>query len=348
MKTAIDCRMLGSSGIGTYIAELLPFFLKNSECLLIGRSEDIEQYRDNINAQLCPCSVPVFSLKELFAFPRSIVKQINNCDIYYTPYCNIPSGIRIPVYSTIHDIVFLDIPGLASKAGVLVRKLFYKRAIHKSKVIFTVSKFSAERIKKLLKCRKPVVVTYSAVPSWLLSPSKKATKTDTILFVGNIKKHKGLHVLLPAFLEARKRGLTQQLLIVGNAENFRTGDETIKHEIDFMPEDSVKFTGRISDEELKTLYKEAKLLIQPSLYEGFGLPPLEAMTLGTNALISDIPVFKEIYDQFPVMFFKDGDFMDLALKMMNAVTAPPPDYIPRTYSFENTYKLIFAAIDFYK
>lgn len=139
MKTAIDCRMLGSSGIGTYIAELLPFFLKNSECLLIGRSEDIEQYRDNINAQLCPCSVPVFSLKELFAFPRSIVKQINNCDIYYTPYCNIPSGIRIPVYSTIHDIVFLDIPGLASKAGVLVRKLFYKRAIHKSKVIFTVS-----------------------------------------------------------------------------------------------------------------------------------------------------------------------------------------------------------------
>jgi len=61
---------------------------------------------------------------------------------------------------------------------------------------------------------------------------------------------------------------------------------------------------------------EAALLVQPSLYEGFGFPPLEALVLGTRALISDIPVFKEIYEGFPVVFFHAGDAEDLKNKMV--------------------------------
>ncbi|MFA6857377.1 MAG: glycosyltransferase family 1 protein [Treponema sp.] len=349
MKLAVDCRMLGTGGIGTYIAELIPLFLEKYTCLLIGRGEDIAAYADNPHAELCPCAVKAFSLRELTAFPSTITGRINACDVYYTPYCNIPSGIKVPVFSTIHDVVFLDVPGLAPKTGTAVRKWFYKRAVRKSRAVFTVSKFSAGRIMELLKCRKPVVVTYSAVPSWLQNDTPGTVQKDgSILFVGNIKKHKGLHVLLPAFRSALEKGLASQLVIVGNTENFRTGDDSILHDIEKMPAGSVRFTGKVSEAELKQLYEKASLLVQPSLYEGFGLPPLEAMTLGTNALISDIPVFREIYAQYPVTFFKNGDSCDLALKLLSCMTIPPPRNIPGLYSFRHTFDRLSAGIDFYR
>jgi glycosyltransferase involved in cell wall biosynthesis len=342
---AIDCRMLGSGGIGTYIAELIPFFLGDNRCLLIGRAADLEKFREHPNAELCACDIPPFSLRELLAFPRDISKRINACDVYYSPYCNIPSGIRVPIVSTIHDVVFLDVPGLASKAGTLARKGFYAYAVRKSRAVCTVSEFSAERIRAHLRCKKPIVVTYSAVPSWLeKKPGEAAQKDGSILFVGNIKRHKGLHALLPAFRDAREKGLKAQLVIVGNADNFRTGDDTILREIDDMPAGAVRFTGKVSDEELKRLYECAALLVQPSLYEGFGLPPLEALTLGTNALISDLPVFREIYAEYPVRFFKADDREDLAAKLAECVLLPPPEHIPEIYSFSRTYGLISAAI----
>src|SRR5574344_156897 len=345
MKIAIDCRMIGSGGIGTYISELIPYFLKSHECLLLGRMGDIEQYGSNPNATLCECNIKTFSLKELLFFPHEICKKINQCDVYYTPYCNIPSGIHIPIFCTIHDIVFLDVPHLTSAIGTLGRRWFYKHAIHKSTHIFTVSNFSKERIINKLGCRKPITVTFSAVPTWLLpSSDEQFTKTDTILFVGNIKRHKGLHTLLPAFLEARKKGLSAKLVIVGNAQKFRSSDDSIAKEIDDMPQDSVVFTGKISDSMLKRLYAESKLLVQPSLYEGFGLPPLEALTLGTNALITDIPVFKEVYKEFPVVYFRTGDSHDLSEKILTSINLKAPVKIPNLYSFEKTYVCINDAL----
>ena len=66
------------------------------------------------------------------------------------------------------------------------------------------------------------------------------------------------------------------------------------------------------------LLVSARLLVQPSLYEGFGIPPLEALYCGTRAVISDIPVFREIYADFPVRFFRAGDALDLEARMEEA------------------------------
>lgn len=68
---------------------------------------------------------------------------------------------------------------------------------------------------------------------------------------------------------------------------------------------------------MKKLIAEARILIQPSLYEGFGIPPLEALALGTNAIVSDIEIFKEIYSDLPVTFFKVNDEEDLKSKVQN-------------------------------
>lgn len=348
MKIAIDCRMMGSGGIGSYITALLPFFVKENICILIGDKEKLNF--NNNNVKIINCNIPTFSFKELFHFPKNILSDINKCDIYYSPYCNIPSGIKIPIFTTIHDVVFFDVPGLTGKLGLLARKCFYQRAYNKSKTVFTVSNFSKERIEYHLNTKNiPTIVTYNAIPQWFSeNVDKNIQKEDFILFVGNIKRHKGLHTLLPAFQKALDNGLTCKLKIVGNADNFRSQDSSIWAEIEQLPKDSVEFTGRISDEELKHLYSSAKLLIQPSLYEGFGMPPMESLISGTNVVISDIPVFKEIYEDFPVTYFKVSDSDDLCKKILQSINLPAPQNLPDRFSFEKTYNIIYKTfLDFF-
>lgn len=347
-KIAIDCRMLGSGGIGTYLESLLPFFLIDFECLLFGNKDKIIQ---SLNEQtnklvIAECDIKCFSVKEFIGLPKKLLQKINDCDYYYTPYCNIPNGIQIPVYSTIHDVVFLDVPGLTSKIGVFIRKYFYQRAINKSKKIFTVSNFSAERIKETLKLKdKEIIVTYNAVPQWFIEKkSKKVVKEKSILFVGNIKKHKGLHTLLKAFEIISQKEKDLKLVIVGNKDNFRTGDDEIPLLIKQFDQSKIEFTGRISNSELKDYYQKSTLLVQPSLYEGFGMPPLEALYSGINAVISDIPVFKEIYKDLPVLFFECENAQSLAEKILEGLKMKAPVIKEEIYSFEKSYERLIKGI----
>ena len=174
-------------------------------------------------------------------------------------------------------------------------------------------------------------------------------KRDAIVFVGNIKKHKGLECLLDAFAAAKKEGLSHKLIIVGSKENFRTFDNAVTQKADALG-DSVVFTGFVSDGALMDLLASAALLVQPSLYEGFCLPPLEAMSLGTGVLISDIPVLKEVYADFPVTFFKAGNSASLKEKLSELLTggnrAVPvlSDKLLRKYTFEKTAAKIMGHI----
>ena len=347
MKIAVDCRMSGKSGIGTFIDGVLPSLAKmDVELLLVGKSSSPVEGK---SLTCVPCDIKPFSLKEMFAFPKSIAEKINSCDAFFTPYCNIPSGIHVPIVCTIHDIVFLDIPSLAGRVGTFIRKLFYKRAIRISKSVCTVSQFSKERILEKLKCKKNVDVVYGDIPEYFRKPlSPSPEKKDTVIFIGNIKKHKGLQTLLPAFSKFRTQVLEEgknppELLIVGSRDSFRTKDTSFDESA--LESDGIRFTGFISDEELHFQLTQAKLLVQPSLYEGFGLPPLQALYCGTQALISDIPVFKEIYKDLPVRFFKAGDSDDLCQKMSEMWTnIMEVKNFESPYSFELTAKKIMECI----
>jgi glycosyltransferase involved in cell wall biosynthesis len=351
MKITIDCRMIDSSGIGVYLRGCLPFFLSSPDVfLLIGSENKLKAFKEShSNVNIINCTVKTFSFKELFFFPPTFLKFINQTDLYYSPFFNIPGGIAVPVYTTIHDIIFPDMPELTSKAGLWIRMFFYRRAVRKSKKIFTVSSFSKSRIEYHLGLAKPVIVTHSALQLFL-QEAAVTEKNNTIIFIGNIKKHKGLSTLMEAFLEARKKGLQHTLIIVGNTENFRSRDRDIAEKIEAAGEATVQFTGYIGDEDLKNLLAGASLLVQPSLYEGFGLPPLEAMCLGTRVLISDIPVFKEIYAEFPVVFFRAGDADDLKDKMVTLLADRKnqslvlPDHLRNKYSFKKTASIIMDEL----
>jgi glycosyltransferase involved in cell wall biosynthesis len=217
-----------------------------------------------------------------------------------------------------------------------------------------VSEFSKSRIEFHLGKTKPVIVSSGGIQSMFSCYKKNIhdiQKKETIVFIGNIKKHKGLDYLLDAFYLAKKEGLSHKLIIIGEKEKFRSSDNMVLQKIDSLGFEAVVFTGFITNEMLIENLAQASLLVQPSLYEGFGFPPLEAMVLGTPALISDIPVFREIYGDFPVTFFRAGDPEDLKEKMMellfNKKAALPvlSNELLFKYTFEKTASKILKELE---
>jgi len=354
MTICIDCRMIDASGIGAYLRESLPCLLQSSNnFLLLGNSQRLQCYSSNANVKIIECAIKPFSLKELFFFPLKTARQINRADLYFSPYFNIPRSVTIPIFTTIHDIIFPDMPELTSKLGLAARMWFYRRAYKKSKKIFTVSEFSKSRIQHHLGTEKPVIVTHSAIQPMFLAYRaniKNIQKTQTIVFIGNIKKHKGLDLLLDAFSLAKKEELPHRLVVIGAKENFRTSDNTVLQKIKSLGGETVTFTGFISDEQIMEYLSKAALLVQPSLYEGFCLPPLEALVLGTPALISNIPVLKEIYSDYPVTFFKSGDSSDLKEKLMELLfnkktpSIVLSDDLLLKYTFNKTAEMILREL----
>ena len=315
MKIAIDCRQIGKSGIGTYIENIANELLENhseNEYLIIKEPiVEIETYHSTasfVNTNIC-----AFSFKEQFCFP---VKEINKCDVYYTPYINIPGKISVPIFSTIHDAVFFDLPAFYSYRERTIRKAYIRRTIKRSKAIFTVSQFSQERICHHFNIKKPFAIIGNAIPKKMQNIQTKCVqKDDVIVYVGNIKEHKGLRILLQAYSMAKKDGLTSKLMIIGDGGQFRTNDSEVMKLLSNGRD--VIFTGYLSDTDLYNKVRSARILVLPSLYEGFGIPPMEALYLGTNVIISNIPALKEVYQNLPVCFFKSGDSNDLKDKLMN-------------------------------
>jgi len=354
MIICIDCRMIDASGIGVYLRESLPWFLQSGhDFLLLGNSRRLHCFTSNAKVKIIECDIKPFSLKELFFFPFKTARQIRKADVFFSPFFNIPHGIGIPVYITIHDVIFPDMPELSSKIGLAARMWFYRRAYKKSHKIFTVSEFSKSRIQHHLGAAKPVIVTHSAIQPIFLAYRaniQNIRKTQTIVFVGNIKKHKGLDLLLDAFRLARNEGLSHRLVVIGAKENFRTADNAVLRKIDAIGGEAVTFTGFISNEQLMEYLSAAALLVQPSLYEGFCLPPLEAMVLRTHALISDILVLKEVYADFPVTYFRSGDSSDLKEKLMELLFNKRPsspvlsDDLLLKYTFEKTTSIILKEL----
>lgn len=319
MKLSIDCRFLGKSGIGTFLENILNELLcnhpENQYVLIMNKKQLWNKKYPNVT--IVRTSIKSFTLKELFSFPTH---EINNCDAFFSPYINIPGGIKVPVFSTVHDVIFLDIPNLVSRVGLIIRKWFINRAVRLSKCVFTVSEFSKSRIQYYFGFQKPIHIIYNSIPAHIrdYQISESPNKEDCYIYVGNIKPHKGLITLVKAFELAQKEGLTSRLLLVGEADKFRTSEQELDELLHRIK--NVEFTGWVDNDRLCQLIAKSKALVLPSMYEGFGIPPMEAMYLGTKAIVSDIPVLKEIYSDLPVSFFKMGNELDLKNKLLTTNT----------------------------
>ena len=346
MRIVVDCRLIGQSGIGTFIENVLVHMIenKNFSFTLIGNKQNLKEYVHLDNCKIIECNIKSFTLKELFHFP---IKAINECDAYFTPNFNIPMGINVPIYSTIHDIVFFESDNFCSQAKLLIYKWFVKRALRISTKVFTVSNFSRERIHNYFNTSKEIEVIYNGINQELKN-YKKAHKSKNqrkgIVFLGNLKRHKGIHLLLEAYNKLQEKKDDVPLTIIGNF-NFRTKDTEI---INLLQNDKSKinFVTNASNQEVYDIISKSEVLVSPSYYEGFGIPPLEAMYLNTNVIISDIDVYKEIYKDYPVTFFKSGDSESLyqTLRDFSYTAIDVEAKINNQYSYELTAKAVLNNI----
>lgn len=352
MKIAIDARLIGNSGIGTYIENIVPILVnkyKQHHYLLIGHEKQIGSYRGIFNVDLLFTDISQFSLKECIAFP---VKEINKCDVFYCPYINIPGGIRVPVYSTIHDVIFLDIKGLSSRLGTLLRWFFYKRAICLSKALFTVSEFSAARIRSHFNINEDIHVTFSGISKQIkeyIPKKERVYDFSYYVYIGNIKKHKGIDILIKAINESNERGFDIKLVVIGDYKRIKTKDKNIMELLN-SASNNVLFAGFVPNDKLYDILSQSLALVLPTHYEGFGLPPLESLYLGGNAIVTDLPVLREVYSELPVSFFKDGDINALAdllvLKLqLNTDVSKTRQYIDCHYNFEIIADKIIQVIE---
>lgn len=326
MNICVDARMFHASGIGTYLQNLLPSLAETFNLILIGNREEIKIR----NVDIISTNLPVYSIQDLLRFSQLIPK----CDIFWSPHYNVP---LLPIKAkkrlvTIHDIFHLAFFKTLSLKQKIYAKLLLNAAVKRSDHIITVSEFSKSEIINYLKVNPDKI---TVIPNGVNHVQfrvmhdleiRKAVQTHYqlpprfILYVGNVKPHKNLLNLVKAFACVKEQLPEVDLVIVGKKEGFITGDNAL---FTFLEQDKnlaarVTFTGYVASEDLPVLYNLADLFVFPSLYEGFGLPPLEAMACGCPVLVSDRASMPEICGEH-VDYIDPLDLNSLSVKIKEMV-----------------------------
>jgi len=310
----VDARMVRASGIGSYLRHLLPLLISarpDYTWHLLGDKNNLckEPWADLDNVRLIDCSSRVYSIAEQF----TLLRNIPRCDLYFSPHYVIPLFYRGTMLVTIHDIFHLADEN-ADKTPVrsAYARTMISSAMRKARVVMTDSRFTRDEMSKYaLPHTDKTRVVYLGVDL----PQKPAVDTDGkyLLYVGNVKPHKNIRRMIDAYkLLHENNKIDIPLRIVGEARNFITGIPGLRGEIsDSRWKEWITFTGWISDDELVNCYRRAAALILPSLYEGFGLPPLEAMTQGCPCMVSRAGSLPEICGD-AVLYCDPYDINDIA------------------------------------
>lgn len=301
---AIDARMIESSGIGTYIKTCLKSGVYK---YALGDPEIIKKYDEKI--EVIPFTAKIYGIKEQLFFPRRKLKKIG-IDVLHVPHYNISLFYRGKTITTIHDLTHLYFPEfLPNKFARFYANFMLKKAAKKSDKIFTVSEFvKGEIVKHFNVSPEKVQVTYNSCNKefhvkeknevdYLYKKYNIDENKKILLYVGNLKPHKNLETLVSAY-RLINNFENVVLLLVGKA----FGETSINALTSSAKKGSIVTTGAVSSKELIDLYNLADLFVFPSLSEGFGIPPLEAMACGTPVVCSNATSIPEVVGEAALTF----------------------------------------------
>jgi glycosyltransferase involved in cell wall biosynthesis len=241
-------------------------------------------------------------------------------DAFLISFCNTaPLFVKNQIV-TIHDLCFKIHPEWFSKSFSKFYNFLIPQLVKVSKAIITVSNVSKkELIEELNVPEGKITVIYNAVASIFEENDlsnrveiKRLIKDDYILTVSSHHPRKNFDRLVKAFKLIEQDNL--KLCIVGNMyQNFNSKE--------LVGDDNVLYLQNISDEELIAYYKHARFFVFASVYEGFGIPIIEALKVGTPICVSDIPVFREICQE-NTLYFDPYDINDINNKMIQLLNNP--------------------------
>jgi glycosyltransferase involved in cell wall biosynthesis len=290
-RVVVDARMLHFSGIGVYVNHVLRAF----KAMDMPFSFAANQWTEELDGTPPDYDfrARVYSIKEQIAFNRL---RISADQIWWSPHYNIPVLHRGRLVTTIHDLAHVALPQFFGEwKKRMYSKLMFEAVARKSHSIICVSQFTAdELLRRTSADHRKVHVIHNGVDEKWFEPdrSERPSARPYILSVGNVKPHKNFQRLIQAFAKIQERH-DVDLMLVGRKEGFLAGDSA---ELDLagVPEGRLHFTGHVSDSLLRSYYAHAEALVFPSLYEGFGLPPLEAMASGCPVVASNAASIPEV------------------------------------------------------
>lgn len=289
-KIIVDTQMLSrpeKTGMGRYINELLPLLMEYKEFEWIKKQpRSIKFYRTIWEHIVLPFST-LFSGADILFCPSNIAP------IY------LPRKVKLVV--TIHDVRVKVFPDTFSKGTRMYYEFIYNFVFKRADVIITVSEFSKNEI---IKYFPEVKNKLHVIPNGINLNRFKFQNTERkkqILFIGAISKHKNIGIILDAFSRVMNK-IPHNLVIVGNRDSGMPQDDKIQQVLSLIPRDRITFTGKISDEDVVRIYNESDFFVFPSLYEGFGLPILEAMACGCPVIASNVASIPEVCGDSAILF----------------------------------------------
>lgn len=305
----IDARMIEMSGIGTYIQHLMGHGIYD---YAIGAENEIRRYDRDV--KIIPYNASIYGLNEQLRYPFGDIKRLG-VELMHFPHYNVPIGYRGKFVVTIHDLTHIVLPEfLGGKIKYEYAKILMSHAVKKAMHIFTVSENSKEDIIRYFNPEaSKISITYNAVDSDFVVKDRKdieylyskygiPKEKSLVLYVGNLKPHKNLKTLLQAMTKLDDDVV---LLLVGKA--FKS--VSLEEEEDKLHLKSrVIHTGMVEKNELVDLYNIADVFAFPSLYEGFGIPPLESMSCGTPVVAANNSSIPEVVGDAAILF--DGENAD--------------------------------------
>lgn len=306
-RVGFDARfyVLGGSGLSRYTQELLQHVLQLKlpyDLVPIIRVEDEAVFRkDHPRLEYLTTSIPHYSIREQV----SLAKQLRqgNFDLVHFTNFNFPTRYRGKFVTTIHDLTLFDFAGRSKLSRLKSRPMRYvmNQAAHRSAAVITISEHQKKLITKAFDISPAkVAVIYEAVdPAFKPLPAREIAafrqqqglQDPFLMYAGEWRPHKNLVRLFKAMakLQATSR---VKLVIVGKLDPaFPIIPNTVK---ELGIEDRVLFTDFVSNQDLHRYFASADAFVFPSLAEGFGLPPLEAMASGTPVISSQAPPMPEI------------------------------------------------------
>lgn len=317
MKVGLDARKAADFGIGAYIrnlsfrlVELYPdcrfvFFHRPGEESLLPEGE---------NVLLVPEEAGTYTIRELYAL--SAKSRDAGLDIYHAPHYTLPYRLPCPAVVTIHDLIHLLFREyLPHPLARHYARYMIGRAVREAAAVITVSRSSQKDIAAAYPdaANEVQVIPNGVEPLFTPRPLPEARewlassldlKGGYLLFVGNPKKHKNLDLLLQAFARLQISYPSLSLVVVGGSDDQHVALRDRARDLGI--EGRTRFFGRVDQETLALLYSAATVFVFPSRYEGFGLPPLEAMACGAPVAASARSSIPEVLGPAAAYFSPDS------------------------------------------
>lgn len=289
--------MLRSAGIGRYLRQLLPgvFARAGERRILLGdlTAMAMEGLGEIPDVELVSATSPIYSISEQVELFRRIPPET---DLFWAPHYNIPLLRRRRLMVTIHDVLHLARPEFVRGA----HRRTYARAMFaairgRADAIVCDSAFTADELARHAGIdRGRIAVIHPGLEErwWEPVAADRPIERPYLFFAGNLKPHKNLVRLLDAF-ESIADEIPHDLVLAGRRDGFITGDGELAGRAARLG-DRVHLTGEVGDAALRAYLAHADAMVFPSLYEGFGYPPVEAMAVGCPVVTSNAASMPEV------------------------------------------------------